>query len=125
MKRAVFLIIMLLSFIIACDPSYKTEMPDLNKDWYDDLSLEEKFEVFKKVSGYIDTPDYVEDGKNAIFVNPYDINGIIEKIRMVFSDQLLAEELGREARKSAEQNFSTRNMAEMLKNIFNTVARAS
>ena len=69
--------------------------------------------------------DYVEDGKNAIFVNPYDINGIIEKIRMVFSDQLLAEELGREARKSAEQNFSTRNMAEMLKNIFNTVARAS
>jgi|SRR3989344_6031897 len=71
MKRAVFLIIMLLSFIIACDPSYKTEMPDLNKDWYDDLSLEEKFEVFKKVSGYIDTPDYVEDGiakegKNAV-----------------------------------------------------------
>ncbi len=60
-KRIIFVIISLL-IIAACDPSYKMEFPDLAEEKYNSLSLEEKFEVYKKVSGYIDTPDYVYQG---------------------------------------------------------------
>lgn len=54
--------VLLLVFIISCDPSYKIEVSDLSEEEYNDLSFEEKFKVFEKVSGYIDTPDYVSEG---------------------------------------------------------------
>ncbi|MBI5066181.1 hypothetical protein HZA97_08150 [Candidatus Woesearchaeota archaeon] len=56
------LLLSLLLLAVACDPSYKTEMPNLNEENYNTLSLEEQFAVFEKVSGYIDTPDYVNIG---------------------------------------------------------------
>lgn len=59
-KMKIFIIILsLLLLAIACDPSYKMEFPNLTEENYNNLSLEEKFQIFINASQYIDTPPYV------------------------------------------------------------------
>ena len=64
LRTKVYVCISLLAVLFlafTCDPSYTTEVPDLTEESFTNLSLEEKFEIYKKVAGYLDTPDYVEE----------------------------------------------------------------
>ncbi|MBI4918967.1 hypothetical protein HY837_03490 [archaeon] len=53
------IILSFLLLIVACDPSYRMEFPDLTEEKYNHLPLEEKFEVYINASWYIDMPHFI------------------------------------------------------------------
>lgn len=67
--------------------------------------------------------DYAEHGRTAIITDPYDADALAHNVRLIMKDTAQAQELGRNARKSVERDFSTAQMAERLKNIFQIIAK--
>ena len=55
--------------------------------------------------------DYVEDGKTALLVDPYDVDDMRRKIAFLLSNPQVADELGREARKAAVSKYSEKQMS--------------
>ena len=61
--------------------------------------------------------DYVSDGKDAVFVDFYSKDSIINKIKEL-NNSAVAENIAKSARKKVEENLSTEIMAKTLENIF-------
>lgn len=55
--------------------------------------------------------DYVEEGKTALFADPYDVQDMKKKIDFLLSNREAANELAREARKAVVSKYSERHMA--------------
>lgn len=64
--------------------------------------------------------EYVNDGKEALLVNPYNAKEITEKIEMLDSD-ILRDNLSKNARTRAKRDFSTEKMAESLAEVFKKI----
>jgi len=59
--------------------------------------------------------DYVEDGKTALLVDPYDVEDMRSKMAFLLSNPQMADELGREARKAVVSRYSEKQMSLGLK----------
>jgi len=64
------------------------------------------------------TIDYVVDGENALLVNVYDSEDMRNKIELLLNNPQEISRLGRNARKSVEEKFNEKNMAE---NIYSSI----
>lgn len=60
------------------------------------------------------TVDYVNDGSDALFVDLYNIEDMLNKIKFLYEHPDRAKEIGREARKTTLQRFNERIMAEKI-----------
>ncbi len=56
--------------------------------------------------------DYVEDGKNAVLVRPYDYGELRDKMEYLLSRPEERIQIGKNARKTIEEKFNEKNMAE-------------
>lgn len=68
--------------------------------------------------------DYVEEGKTALFVNPYDIHDMKKKIHFLLSSREAVNELAREARKTVVSKYSERQMALGLRDAVDELCRS-
>ena len=68
--------------------------------------------------GYI--ADYLEDGKNALFVDFYDTNGIVKAVKAI-SDAAYRMKLAQNARAKVDECFNTREMARGLAEVFEKI----
>jgi glycosyltransferase involved in cell wall biosynthesis len=64
---------------------------------------------------YLD--DYVREREEILKVNFYDVDDVIDKIKML-NDSILADHLAKAARNRVVENFTSRKMAENLSKIF-------
>jgi glycosyltransferase involved in cell wall biosynthesis len=62
--------------------------------------------------------EIVEDGRSGFLVPPADSEGLASKVCEVLAHPLLAEELGRNARRRAEERFSLRRMLAEYENLY-------
>lgn len=69
------------------------------------------------------TVDYIADGKNALFVQPYDVDDMRRKIEFLLANSLLAITLGKEARKAVVRRFNEKIMAQNIYNFICEVIR--
>ncbi len=69
--------------------------------------------------------DYVEEGKEAVVVPPYDAHALAERITRLQQEPELRLSLGKAARKKAEESLSLKDMAEDLAVIFRKVLEDS
>lgn len=60
------------------------------------------------------TIDYVNDGSDALFVEPYNVEDMLGKMEFLLEHPQRAREIGREARKTTLQRFNERIMAEKI-----------
>lgn len=67
--------------------------------------------------------DYVEEGKTALFANPYDIQDMKKKIDFLLTNREATNELAREARKTVVRKYSERQMAVGLKDAVNELCK--
>jgi len=58
------------------------------------------------------TEDYILDGKSALFVEPYNVDDMKNKIEFLLNNPLLIAELETGARNTVMQKFNEKNMAE-------------
>jgi ADP-heptose:LPS heptosyltransferase len=65
--------------------------------------------VATRVGGVV---DIIEDGHNGLLVDPEDPKGMAEAILRLYKDKKLGETLACNARKTVEEHFTLRNMAE-------------
>jgi glycosyltransferase involved in cell wall biosynthesis len=69
------------------------------------------------------TVDYVNDGSDALFVDPYNIEDMLNKIKFLYEHPDRVKEIGREARKTTLQRFNERIMAEEIYKFVRRFAR--
>lgn len=66
------------------------------------------------------TIDYVTNGENGVFVEPYNVDDMKQKIVNLLKEPKLCSKLGRKARISIEENYNERIMSE---NIYNFIRK--
>jgi glycosyltransferase involved in cell wall biosynthesis len=76
--------------------------------------------IVTKVPGLL---DYVDDGRTALFVNPYDAEDMRKKITLLLSNPEMAGEMGREARKVVVSKFSEKEMGLEIKKAVDELCR--
>ena len=69
------------------------------------------------------TLDYVADGKNALFVAPYDVDDMRRKIEFLLANQSVVVTLGKQVRETVEQRFNEKNMAQNIYEFTNEIIR--
>ncbi len=74
--------------------------------------------IASRVGGLVDV---VKDGLNGFLVKEKSPLGIAEKIDLMFSEQGLVEQLGKNARKFAKENFSEKQAVENILSVYNQV----
>jgi len=67
--------------------------------------------------------DYVEEGKTALFANPYDIQDMKKKIDFLLTNREATNELAREARKNVVSKYSEKHMALGLKDAVDELSK--
>ncbi|MFQ5905074.1 MAG: glycosyltransferase family 4 protein [bacterium] len=67
--------------------------------------------------------DYVDDGRTALFVDPYDIEDLRRKISLLLSNPEMASELGRKARDAVVSEYSEKQMGLRLKEAIDELCR--
>lgn len=75
--------------------------------------------ITTKTSGTI---DYIEDGKTGLFVNPYDVPDLKEKINLLLGDPEKSGKIGFESKKFVEESFTLENVGKNIKEIFNSLS---
>lgn len=66
-------------------------------------------------------PQFIKDGVNGFLINTRNINKYIEKINILNSDRKLIKQMGNEARKTVEESWTWKIMAENYRNMFREV----
>ncbi|MGB9980274.1 glycosyltransferase family 4 protein [Methanobacterium sp.] len=69
------------------------------------------------------TIDYIENGKTGFFIEPYNAGDLKEKISYLLRNPVEAQIVGKNSRKSVENNFTMANTVEHLKTILNTIEK--
>ena len=89
--------------------------------WYDNLpnTALESFQYSKPViaSDIGSLPELVIDGHNGFLFNPYDINDLIEKIKMM-DDEVLVKTMGEKSRLRIDNDFASKTHYDNLMRIF-------
>lgn len=67
--------------------------------------------------------DYIADGKNALFVQPYDVDDMRRKIEFLLANPSIAITLGKEARKTVVRRFNEKIMAQNIYDFINEIIR--
>lgn len=63
-------------------------------------------------------PEIIPEGKNGILVNPHDVTGLADAIRVLLIDNLLATSMGIEGRRLVNMRFSSNNMIEQTQQVY-------
>jgi glycosyltransferase involved in cell wall biosynthesis len=69
------------------------------------------------------TLDYVSNWNTGIFVRPYDVNDLRDKIKYLLKNPKKAEEIGANGRWAVETLFNERNMAKNIIKVLTSVHR--
>jgi glycosyltransferase involved in cell wall biosynthesis len=67
-------------------------------------------------------PEIVDDGVNGLLFEPWDSRGLSEAVNTLLGDPELAEDLGRRAHLSAEENYSWPRVARRIEEVYKEVA---
>jgi glycosyltransferase involved in cell wall biosynthesis len=67
-------------------------------------------------------PEIVDDGVNGLLFEPWDSQGLSEAVNAILGDKGLADDLGRRAHLSAEENYSWPRVARRIEEVYEEVA---
>lgn len=68
-------------------------------------------------------PSVVKDGVNGIFIKDHDHDSIVQAVKKLSADRTLVERLGKDARKTIFDNFSSEKYVEKLNRIYDNIQR--
>lgn len=70
-------------------------------------------------------PEVLHHERNGLLIEAGDVNELKKKLKLLLSSENLQEKLGRQARKTVEEDFNIRNNVEVLLNIYKALEKES
>ena len=73
------------------------------------------------LAGYAAIPDLIDDGKNGLLIDPFDLNELTEKLKKLIEDEKLRSTIGVQAYTDFKNQYSFEIFERNLLNVFDKI----